>query len=262
MEVPAATTAAEAEVDRSIMPEPAVGAKFHLPPIHRGKLSNGMELLVVENHVLPLVSMNLVFRAGRADDPADKPGLAAMTAAMWDEGTKTLSSEEIAARLAGIGASLSISADWDTTSARLFSLKRQLGPALEIYADVLRNPSFPQTEWERQRAAAIGRMTQIRGEPTVLASMAVNQLLFGPDTSYGHPGFGSPKSLQSIRREDIGGFYHYKMQPEAAGLIAVGDVTLEELTSELEKRLGEWRSAAGVFYGSLDAPRRRARRST
>ena len=157
-----------------------------------------MELIVVENHVLPMVNLNVVFRAGRAEDPAKQPGLAAMTAALWDEGTQKLSSEEIAARLAGIGASLSLSADWDATSARLFTLKRQLGPALEIYADVLRNPAFPQAEWDRQRAAALGRLTQIRDEPLVLASMAVNQLRYGAEHPYGHPQFGSPKSLRSF----------------------------------------------------------------
>ena len=108
------------DFDRSIMPPPAAEPKFSLPPIRRGRLKNGMEVLLVEKHQLPLVNIHLVFPVGRWQDPADKPGLCSMMTALWDEGTERRSSEEIAAQLAGIGASLSISTDWDTTSRKAF----------------------------------------------------------------------------------------------------------------------------------------------
>ncbi len=125
---------------RDSLPEGAAEPKFSLPPVKRAMLSNGMQLILVEKHELPMVNLNVVFPAGRADERT--PGLAEMTAAVWDEGTATRSAEEIASQLGGMGASVSISADWDTTSVRLFSLKRHLAKSLEIFADVLRAPAF------------------------------------------------------------------------------------------------------------------------
>ncbi len=231
------------DFDRNVMPAPGAEPKFELPPIRRGRLSNGMEVLLVEKHELPLVNLHLVFPVGRAQDPAAKPGLCAMMTALWDEGTARRSSEQIADELGGIGASLSLGSDADTTTARLFTLKRQLGKALDIFADVLRNPTFPQAELDRQRAVRLARLSQVRDEPVLLASLAVNELLYGPDHPYGRPQCTNAKALRSLTREDIEQFYRGHIGPEKAGLIAVGDITMEELTAELEKVLGGWESS-------------------
>ena len=130
--------------DRESLPEGSAEPKFSLPPAKRAMLSNGMQLLLVEKHELPVVNLHVVFPAGCANDGKQSPGLAEMTAAVWDEGTAKRSAEEIASELGGMGASASVSADWDTTSVRLFSLKRHLPKALEIFTDVLRRPSFPR----------------------------------------------------------------------------------------------------------------------
>ena len=98
---------------RESLPEGAAEPKFALPPIQRAKLSNGMNVLLVEKHELPTVNLNVVFPAGRGDDRKEMPGLADMAAAMWDEGTATRTADEIASQMGDIGASLSISADWD-----------------------------------------------------------------------------------------------------------------------------------------------------
>ena len=172
------------------------------------------------------------------------PGLAEMTAAVWDEGTAKRSAEEIASQLGGMGASLSVSADWDTTSVRLFSLKRHLPKALDIFADVLRGPSFPEQELHRQQIAALGRLTQIRNEPTVLASMAATQLLYGYDHPYGHPQWGNPAIIKGLKPADLKRFYETHMRPEQAAVIAVGDVALDELKQQLEASLGTWKSAS------------------
>lgn len=229
---------------RGALPHGAKEPKFQLPPIQRGRLSNGMAILLVEKHDLPLVSLHAVFPSGRSQDPSDKPGLAELTAAVWDEGTQKRSAEGIAAELSGIGASLSVACDWDSFSARLFTLKRHLAQALDIYADVLRNPAFPTPELERQRAMTLGHLTQIRNEPLALGTMAVGQLLYGPDHPYGHPQLGNPRVLQRITPEDLKNFYQASARPEQAGLIAVGDIAMPQLIAELERVLGGWKSTA------------------
>ncbi len=209
---------------RESLPEGAAEPKFSLPPVKRATLSNGMQLLLVEKHELPVVNLHVVFPAGRANDGQQTPGLAEMTAAVWDEGTAKRSAEEIASQLGGMGASISVSADWDTTSARLFSLKRHLPKALDIFADVLRGPSFPEQELHRQQIAALGRLTQIRNEPTVLASLAATQLLYGYDHPYGHPQWGNPAIIKGLKPADLKRFYETHIRPEQAAVIAVGDV--------------------------------------
>jgi zinc protease len=237
--------------DREVLPQPTAEPKFQLPPIQRRKLSNGMEVMVVEKHALPLLNLHVVFSTGRCEDPAEKPGLAAMMASLWDEGTSTRSSEQIAAELAGIGASLSFAADTENTTARLFTLKRQLGKALEVAVDVLRNPVFPQAELERERAMALGRLEQVRNEPTLLAGIAVNQILYGADHPYGRPQFGTAEAIGGLSREDVQNFYRTRVNPSRAAVIAVGDVTADEIVAELEKTLGQWKPAAALAEPNL-----------
>jgi zinc protease len=230
--------------DRRQMPALGPEPAFHLPPIRRGRLSNGMELLVVENHGLPLLGLHALCPFGRAADPAGTPGMASLMAAMWDEGTERRSAEQIADELGGIGATLSIEAGADTTSARLFTLKRHLDKALDVFADVLRNPAFPAAELERQRAGALGRLTQVRNEPLQLAGIALREILYGPDHPYGQPQYGTAAALKSISRADLERFYRGQVRPEHFSLIAVGDTTLQEMTDVLERALGDWKSAA------------------
>ncbi len=229
---------------RESLPEGAEEPKFGLPPIRRATLSNGMQLLLVEKHELPVVNLHVVFPAGCANDDKQSPGLAELTAAVWDEGTAKRTAEGIAAKLGHMGASLSVIADWDVTSVRLFSLKRHLPKALEILDDVLRNPTFPAEELHRQQISFMGRFTQIRNEPTVLASLAATQLLYGYEHPYGHPQWGDPAVIKGIKPADLKRFYSAYMRPEQAAVVAVGDITLDELQQRLEASLGDWKSAA------------------
>ncbi len=223
------------DADRSALPKPEPEPRFQPPLIHRAKLSNGMDLMVVENHEMPAVSVHLTFPFGRADDTAEKLGLAALTAEVWDEGTEKRTSEQISEELADIGASLSVGAGLDDTSVRLYTLKRHLGKALEIFSDVVRNPTFPQAELDRQRNIAFGRLAQIRNEPMALAGLAVVQTMYGYDHPYGQPSQGTADTLKAIACQDLKKFHQSLTCPDQATLIVVGDTTLEEIKSELEK---------------------------
>ena len=229
---------------RGSMPKGSAEAEFHLPPVQRATLSNGMQLLLVEKHELPVVNLHVVFPAGRAHDGPTAPGLAEMATAVWDEGTATRSAEEIASELGGMGASVSVYADWDTTSLRLFTLKRHLPKAWEIFADVVRSPSFPEEELDRQQKSVLGRLEQIRNEPMILASLAATQLLYGYDHPYGHPPWGNPAAVEGFGRADLKRFHEAYMRPEEAVIVAVGDVELDELQRRGEQSLGSWRAAA------------------
>jgi zinc protease len=239
-QVPEAKAMAAIDAYKSL-PQPGPAPKFALPPFKRAKLSNGLELIVVERHELPLVAMNLVFPVGRAIDSNESAGLASMTTSVWDEGTKTRTAEQTADELGRIGATVGFSSGWDTTSARLFSLKRHLPAALEIYADMLINPIFPQSELEREKKMALSRLLQARNEPTALAQLAIGPALYGEKNPYGQPALGTTKSIESIDRDMLVKFYK-QCRPNGAALIAVGDITADELKKELEKAFAGWTS--------------------
>jgi zinc protease len=226
--------------DRQQQPQAAAPSRFQLPPIHRRKLANRMQVLVVEKHELPSVNIHVVFATGRAHDPVDKLGLAGLTAAVWDEGTQTRSAMQIAETLAGIGTSLSLGTDADATTARLYTLKHHLPAALEVTADVLLNPIFPDAELERERKMALGRLVLVRDEPNALANMAVAGTLYGQGHPYGKPQYGSPATLQAITRADVAGFYRAVTRPEGAAVIVVGDVAPDEVVAQLDRVLGQW----------------------
>ncbi len=228
---------------RDSLPESSAEPKFALPPIQRAKLANGMQVLLVEKHQLPAVTLNVVFPVGKANDGKDMAGLADMTAAVWDEGTTKRTAEDIAAQLGDIGASLSISADWNATSVRLFSLKRHLPRALDILVDVLRDPTFPKAELHRQQLATLARLSQLRNEPTALASLATWQSLYGGNHPYGRAQ-GNPAAIKALKPEDLKHFYASWIRPERATVIAVGDITLAELNERSGSALGDWKSAA------------------
>jgi len=245
--------------DRSLLPKEKPDPKFTLPPVQRRKLSNGLEVLVVEHHELPVVSLNLVTKMGAAGDPSGKAGLASLTADMLDEGTTTRSSLEISDQLARIGSSLQVGAGWDSTTASMRALTRHLDRALEIYADVITNPAFPDKDLGRLRAQRLAALRQQRDDPNSVASQVFQSVLYGREHPYGHPLSGDEASLQSLGAGDVRGFYESYFRPNNSSLIVVGDVKPDQLVAKLEKALAGWKSAHVPAVDVSAAPAQRDR---
>jgi predicted Zn-dependent peptidase len=230
------------KTDRSLLPKEKPDPKLTLPAVQRRKLSNGLEVLVVEHHELPVVSMNLVMKMGAAGDPASKAGLASLTADMLDEGTTTRDALQISDQLARIGSSVGIAAGWDSTTASLRTLTRHLDRALEIYADVVTNPAFPDKELQRLRAQRLAGLRQQRDDPNSVAGLVFQTVLYGRSHPYGHPLAGDETSLKSLSAADVRGFYETFYRPNNSALIVVGDVKPDAVVSKLEKAFANWKS--------------------
>jgi zinc protease len=233
----------EIAVDYSKLPKPGPVPTFALPPVERRTLSNGLQVLVVQHHELPIVNMNLVMKMGAAGDPAGQAGLASLTADMMDEGTATRSSLQISDQLSSIGAFLGLNAGWDSSTANLTTLKRHLDEALSIYADVITNPSFPDKEFTRLVATRMGAFRQRRDNPEQIASVVYSSLLYGPNHPYGHPLTGNEESLRAITNADVRKFYETYFRPNNSALIVVGDTTPEEIVPKLEAAFAKWQQA-------------------
>jgi zinc protease len=233
----------EAPVDTSKLPKPGPNPAFKLPPAERRTLSNGLEVLVVRHSELPIVSFDLVVKMGAAGDPAAQAGLASLTADMLDEGTKTRSSLEISDQLADIGSFMGVSAGWDSTTANMTTLKRHLDRALDIYADVLLNPAFPDKELARLRDQRMTGFRQRRDDPNQIASIVYSGLLYGKEHPYGRALTGGEESLGAITGADVRKFYETFYRPNNSTLIVVGDTTADEIVPKLEKAFGKWEKA-------------------
>ena len=222
---------------------PKTDPRFQLPQVQRRKLSNGLEVLLVEHHELPVVSMNLLIKSGAAADQNDRAGLASLTAALLDEGTNTRSALDISNQLAAIGAQLGSGSGRDSSSVTLRTLERQIDKALEIYADVIVNPAFPKDELERARSSRLAQLSQLRDNADAVSDLVFASLLYGRKHPYGQPAIGDTASVSAVGDADLRRFYETYYRPNNAALIVVGDVTAASLMPKLERAFANWKSA-------------------
>ncbi|CAN5423418.1 hypothetical protein BH24GEM3_BH24GEM3_24680 [soil metagenome] len=231
---------AAADVDRTAMPAPQATPSVDLPDVQRRTLSNGLRLWIVERHDVPLVSMQLVVNAGSAAEPAAGAGLASFTAAMLDEGTTRRSALEIADEIDFLGANLNSGASYDASFVSLSTLRRNLDQALDIFADVVTNPTFPEQELTRVRNERLASMIQALDQPTAIARQQFDLRIYGPEHPYGRPIEGTPITLRGLNQQQMQEFYRTYYRPNNAHLIVVGDVRPDQLVAQLEQALGGW----------------------
>lgn len=230
-----------AQLQKAKLPKAGSTVKFALPAIEKTKLSNGLNVWIVKQNELPIVSMNLVLTAGAMLDSNDKTGVASMTAQMLDQGTATRTAVDLANQLQSIGASVNAGSGWDSTNISMQTLTKNLDQALNIYSDVVTNPSFPNTELESIRRRSVVALLQRKSSPAAISSLAFNKVLYG-DQPYGRD--TTEKSIKSISRDDLVNFYKANYVPNNGTLIVVGDVDSKTLMPKLETAFAGWKSGS------------------
>ncbi len=235
--------AVETNVDRSKLPETGEPPQVAFPPLQRAELSNGLKIVLAERHSVPVVDFRLLVDAGFAADQFAAPGTARLAMDMMDEGTTSRSSLEINEALQLLGSSLGASAALDVCTVRLNTLTENVDPSLELFADVLLNPSFPEKEFVRLQKQTIARIQREKSTPVQMALRVFPALLYGSDHAYGLPftGSGTEESVQNMTRKDLVAYHKTWFKPNNATLIIVGDVTLQEIQPKLEKLLNSWK---------------------
>lgn len=243
-------------LDRATPPSPGPDPDVELPAVDRRTLSNGLEVWVAPRTDLPLVTLRAVVNAGSAAEPAGDAGLASLTAAMLDEGTRTRSALEIADALDHLGATFGAGAGYDAASAQLSTLKRHLPAALEVFAEVLVQPTFPERELERVRRERLTEIVQGQDRPTAVASEQAALRLYGPDHPYGRPLEGTVASVGGITAQELRDFHRAYYRPNNTTLLVVGDVSTDEVIGLLERALGAWErgEAPAARYPPLPEP--------
>ncbi|HWC74220.1 MAG TPA: pitrilysin family protein [Gemmatimonadales bacterium] len=232
------------QVDRSKPPALGPVQPLSLPPITRHTLSNGLPVLVMEKHQVPLVQVNLLVKSGSAMDPADKPGLASMTADMLEEGAGTRGALALADAIDFLGAEIDVTAEQHRIGVALHTPVARIDSALALMADVALRPTFPADELERLRRERLTDLAQEHDEPRAVARVLFMHSVFGDAHPYGRMTSGTEASLRAFTPDDFRRFHQAYFRPDNAALVVVGDVTADQILPKLEAAFGKW-SAGG-----------------
>ena len=235
-----AATGDGADRSRLPLPESFPGAEF--PLLERAELSNGMQLIVARRAAVPVVNFNLQLNAGYAADQFAAPGTAGLAMALLDQGTENRGALEISEELAQLGANLGAGSNLDYSFVSLSALKENLDESLEIYSDVILNPTFSDEELERQRRLRISQIQREKTEPMSMALRIFPGLIYGDNHAYALPmtGSGTEAAVNAISRDDLRDFHGTWFKPNNATMIVVGDTTLEEIAPVLESLFADW----------------------
>jgi len=233
-----------APIDRSKEPAPGSAMSLNLPPMQKATLANGLKIVLAERHTAPVVNFSLLLQSGYSSDPADALGTCSFAQRMLEEGTPTRDSLKIGEELESLSAQFSAGADLDYASVDLNALKVNMDKALEIYADLILHPAFPQKEFARLQKDRLAAIQREKVTPNSMAMRVVPGLLYGK----GHPytgafmGTGTESSVSKMTREDLAKFHDTWYKPNNATLLIVGDTTIAEITPKLEKLFGAWKT--------------------
>jgi zinc protease len=220
-------------------PAPLPAPEVRFPPYEIRTLPNGLRVVVVLHHEQPAVSLRLVVRAGALQDPPEKAGLAALAAALLDQGTATRSAQQIADTIDFIGGALTTGAGRDLSFVNVMVMKDSFDLGLDLLADVVRRPSFDPAEIERQRQQMLASLKVSYEDPDYIAEVVFDRLVYGFHP-YGRPATGTPASLARITRDDLVAYHRAYFVPGNALVAVVGDVTAREAFDGVARVFGDW----------------------
>jgi predicted Zn-dependent peptidase len=247
---PAAAPPAHVEFkNRAPVANETLRVKFPRP--RKYTLPNGLRVIVVEDHKLPTISLNMSVLAGSFFEPKDKQGLADLTASMLDEGTKSRSSAQIAAAVDRLGASLGASAAQGGERASVYAsgLSTDTSTLLGLMRDIVRNPTFPTDQFEKVKARTIAGLTQALQDADTLADIAANRAVYGktPPARV----FAPIPQVSALTAKDAADFHDRTYRPERAILGIVGDVKADDAYAMVKKAFGDWPRGSGPTEAEL-----------
>src|SRR6202162_4612470 len=232
--------------DRSKSPDTGTPPELKLPKLQRATLSNGLKIILAERHEVPLVNFTLAADAGFASDASTTPGTANLAMQVLTDGTRTRNALQISDDLEALGATLGGSSNLELSFISLSALTSKLDPSLDLFADVVLHPSYPDKEVKREQKLVLAGIEREQNTPATLALRVLPALLYGPGHPYGNPltGSGTKESVAKLTREDLVKFHDTWLRPNNSTLIVVGDTTLKEVTPKLERLFAGWKSGS------------------
>lgn len=232
-------------VDRSAgIPKIGTAPEVSFDKLQKATLSNGLNIILANRSAVPVVRMQLLVDAGYAADQNVKPGTANLAMAMLDEGTRTRNALDISSEMSEMGTSIGSGAGLDSSVVTLNTLKTKLEESLELYSDIILNPTFPNNELKRLKEQQLAAIAQEKNSPFGAGLRLLPELLYGKGHAYSAPfsGSGTEQSVASMTADDLRQHHETWFTSDNSTLIVTGDITMKELTPLAEKYLGKMRS--------------------
>ena len=229
-------------------PAPGPARSVNIPAVKETKLKNGLTVAVIEKKGVPVVSVQLLVKAGASLEGIEKAGLANLTADMLTKGTKTRTAEQIAEQMEFLGSSITSGGSWNSSNVGMTVTTDKLDAAMAIFSDVVLNPSFKQEELDLLKSQTLDDLKASLQQPGFLANYVASVYSYRE-----HPTGGTPDSIGAISRADIDGFFTRGYQPRKSILIFVGDITTAHASRIAERFMGNWKAeneSPGVAYAA------------
>ena len=233
-----------APIDRSKEPATGSAMSLKLPPMQKATLSNGLKIVLAERHSAPVVNFSLLVNGGYSSDATSALGTCSFAQRMLEEGTPTRDSLKIGEELESLSAEFSAGANLDFATVDLDALKANIDKSLEIYADLILHPAFPEKEFTRLQKDRLAAIQREKVTPNFMALRVMPSLLYGKDHPYSGAFLttGTEATVSKMTREDLAKFHEAWFKPNNATLLIVGDTTLAEVTPKLERLFASWKS--------------------
>lgn len=221
-------------------PAPGPLRPYVFPPVNQFQLDNGLKVIVVEKHNLPVISGRLIIDAGAQREPGPKNGLASLTGRLLSEGTADMSGAEIARQMDALGAQFSTGGGYSTSFADVVALKNVFPQAMQLAAKTVMTPSFPPTEFVRVKNQALAAYQQTRARASGLAAEAFIRAAFDSSAPFSRPPSGTLTSIGALTRDDVVNWHRTMYAPSASTLLLVGDITPAEARTVAQQAFGSW----------------------
>ena len=236
-----ARAAGDGALDRSMVPALGSDTPFQTPEVHEDRLDNGLEVLVVGQHDLPKVAVTLNVKTGGVHDPPDRCGMAQLMLQIMDKGTRGHGALDLDEALSRLGTVIGKSMYLESARLGMDVLTDKLTSAMALFADVARNPLFPEEELDRERHRHLDHLAQQASHPQSLAQRLCPGLVFGYDHPYGRPVQGYASSVSEMSRYEIARSYEENWRPDQSALVFVGDITRDQAMKLADQRFGSWK---------------------
>ncbi|MCC6244886.1 MAG: insulinase family protein, partial [Gemmatimonadaceae bacterium] len=241
---PSSSLSAQAKPGATTPPKLGAPKALSVPAIVERVLPNGLRLVFVEQHELPIIDVSLIVRSGAEADPKGKAGLATLTANMLDEGAGALDALGIAEQIGYLAIRLNTGAAFEQSAVNLHTTRTTLDSALALMADVVLRPTFPEKEFTRLKNDRLTALLQEADRGPVIADRAFNAIVFGEDHPYGRSTSGTREDAESLGRADVVGFWKTWYRPNNTTVVVVGDLSLAEAVQKITATFGGWERAA------------------
>ena len=226
-----------------VMASAQTAPKLKFPAYTKSKMKNGLTVYLIEKHEVPLVSVAFVVKSGAVADPTGKEGVASVTASLLRKGTETRTADQVSAQLDFLGATFSADASPDMSRGRAEFMKKDAAEALDILADLLQHPNFPEAEVTKLLAQRTDRIRSAKDQAGAVLDTYFYGYVYGKHP-YGRPDSGDENSLKAITRDDVVAFHKAHYAPDNTTLVIAGDFVPAEMQKLVDTKFGGWTGKA------------------